>query len=71
MEALSQRMNPKVVYEGDKAVSILLDIKVYEELLEQLEDIEDLQALEELRKKRPPHYTPIEDYLKELGINDV
>ena len=71
MEAKTLRKTPSVVYKDGKPTAVILDLEEYEELLEKIEDYEDLQALAEIRKRKPPEYVPLEDYLKELGLKDV
>ena len=71
METNSIRKAPAVVYKDGKPTAVILDIEDYEELLEKIEDWEDLQAIEEIKKRKQPEYVPLEDYLKELGLEDV
>ena len=42
---------PEIILRNGKPSAVILDIDVYEDLLEQLEQKEDLQALAEARKK--------------------
>jgi hypothetical protein len=53
---------PEVVMRRGKAVSVILPIKQYEEILERLEDAEDISYLRSARKKKL-HYRPLESYL--------
>jgi hypothetical protein len=53
---------PEIVTRKGKAVSVILPIKDYQELLERLEDAEDAAWLKRARRK-PLHYRPLEDYL--------
>jgi PHD/YefM family antitoxin component YafN of YafNO toxin-antitoxin module len=71
MGTTTLRQQPPIIYKEGKPTAVILDIDVYEDLLEKLEDYEDLRAIEEIKKQRPLEYTPLEDYLKELGIEDV
>ena len=71
METVTIKRKPSVIYQDGKPTAVILELEDYEAMLEKLEDFEDLQALESIRKQRPPEYTPLEDYLKELGIEDV
>ncbi len=71
METKTIRKTPSIVYKDGKPTAVLLDLEEYEALLEKIEDWEDLRAIEEIRKRRPPEYVPLEDYLRELGIEDV
>jgi len=53
---------PEIVTRNGKAVSVILPIKDYEELLERAEDAEDVAWLKRARRKKL-HYRPLEDYL--------
>ncbi len=55
---------PEIVTRKGKPVSVIIPIKVYEELLERVEDTDDVAWLKRARKK-PLHYRPLEDYLAE------
>lgn len=61
------RLEPEIVTRKGKPVSVILPLKVYEELLERLEDAEDLAWLKRARKT-PLHYRPLEDYLAERKV---
>jgi len=53
---------PEIVMRKGKAVSVILPIAEYQELLERLADAEDMAWLKRARKK-PLQYRPLEDYL--------
>jgi PHD/YefM family antitoxin component YafN of YafNO toxin-antitoxin module len=53
---------PEIVTRKGKAVSVIISIKDYEELLERAEDAEDAVWLKRARRK-PLQYRPLEDYL--------
>ena len=53
---------PEIVTRKGKAVSVIIPIKDYQELLERLEDAEDVVWLKRARRK-PLDYRPLEDYL--------
>ena len=53
---------PEIVTRKGKPVSVILPIKVYQELLERAEDAEDAAWLKRARSK-PQHYRPLEEYL--------
>jgi hypothetical protein len=55
---------PEIVTRKGKAVSVIIPIKDYEELLERLEDHEDVAWLKRARRK-PLYYRPVEEYLVE------
>lgn len=59
------KSGPEIVTRNGKAVSVILPIKAYEELLERAEDAEDVAWLTEARKK-PMHYRPLTDVLADL-----
>jgi hypothetical protein len=54
----------EIVTRNGKAVSVIVPIKDYEELLERVEDAQDLAWLKRARSK-PLRYRPLEDYLAE------
>ena len=53
---------PEIVTRNGKAVSVIIPIKEYEELLERAEDAEDVAWLKRARRKKL-QYRPLEDYL--------
>lgn len=53
---------PEIVTRNGKPVSVILPIKVYEELLERAEDAVDVAWLKRARRKKLT-YRPLEDYL--------
>ena len=55
---------PEIVTRKGKPVSVIIPIKVYEELLERVEDSDDVAWLKRARTK-PLHYRPLEEYLAE------
>jgi len=55
---------PEIVTRKGKAVSVIIPIKDYQELLERVEDADDVAWLKRARRK-PLHYRPLEDYLAE------
>jgi len=56
------RRKPEIVTRNGKAVSVIIPIKDYEELLERAEDAEDVAWLKQTRQKKL-HYRPIEEHL--------
>jgi hypothetical protein len=61
-------LEPEIVTHKGKAVSVILPIKEYQELLERAEDAEDVAWLKRARQK-PLHYRPLEDYLADRHRN--
>lgn len=57
---------PEVITRCGKAVSVILPIKDYQELIERLEDAEDVEWLKKVRRK-PQHYRPLDDVLADLA----
>jgi hypothetical protein len=57
-------LEPEIVTWKGKPVSVIVPIKVYEELLERAEDAEDIAWLKRARRK-PLQYRPLDDYLAE------
>ena len=55
---------PEIVTKNGKPVSVILPIKVYEELIERLQDAEDVAYLTKARIE-PLSYRPLKDYLAE------
>ncbi len=55
---------PELVFRGEQAVAVILDIEEYRAMLEYLEDLEDLNYLAEARK-RAPAFRTLEDVLAE------
>ena len=53
---------PEIVTRKGKPVSVILPIKIYQELLERAEDAEDVAWLKHARQ-RPLSYRPLEEYL--------
>jgi hypothetical protein len=53
---------PEIVTHKGKAVSVILPIKEYEELLERLEDAQDIAWLKKARRK-PMRYRSLDEYL--------
>ncbi len=58
---------PEIIIRKGKAVSVILPIEIYQEMLERLEDADDIAWLKEARK-RPQSYRNLEDVLTDLGI---
>ena len=57
---------PEIVTRKGKAVSVILPIKTYREMIERLEDAEDVAWLKKARTK-PLHYRPLEAVLADLA----
>ncbi len=55
---------PEIVTRKRKAVSVIIPIKDYEELLVRLEDRDDVAWLKRARRKSL-HYRPVEEYRAE------
>jgi hypothetical protein len=56
---------PKIITRKGKAVSVILPIKTYREIMERLEDVEDVAWLKKARRK-PLHYRPLGEVLAGL-----
>ncbi len=63
---VSRKRKPQFVVEDGEPTAVILDIDVYEELLERLEEAEDLAALRELRSK-PLKFRPLSEFLDEYN----
>ena len=57
---------PEIVTRKGKAVSVILPIKTYREIMERLEDADDVAWLKKARRK-PLHYRPLEEVLADLA----
>ena len=57
---------PEIVTRKGKAVSVILPIKTYREIMERLEDADDVAWLKKARSK-PLHYRPLEEVLADLA----
>jgi hypothetical protein len=57
---------PEIVTRKGKAVSVILPIKAYREIMERLEDAADVAWLKKARRK-PLHYRPLDDVLAGLA----
>jgi hypothetical protein len=53
---------PEIVTRNGKAVSVILPIKKYQEMIERLEDADDVAWLKKMRKK-PLQHRPLLEYL--------
>ena len=57
---------PEIITRKGKAVSVILPIDVYQEMLERLEDADDIEWLKKARKKYQS-FRNLEDALADLG----
>ncbi|MBE0556890.1 MAG: type II toxin-antitoxin system Phd/YefM family antitoxin [Proteobacteria bacterium] len=64
MKAGTEKKEPQIVFRGGKPSAVILDIDVYQEILERLEDIEDLQILARMREKSLS-FRKLDSFLKE------
>ncbi len=60
--------SPKIVIRDGKPVAVILDIEVYQEMLERLEQVEDLKDLEEIRS-RSAQFRELDEFLAEYSPN--
>lgn len=58
---------PEIITRKGKAVSVIVPIEIYQEMLERLEDADDIAWLKEAREK-PQSFRNLEDVLADLGI---
>jgi PHD/YefM family antitoxin component YafN of YafNO toxin-antitoxin module len=63
-----QTKNPEVILRDSKPVAVILDIDVYEQMLEQIEGIEDLEYIEKVRQK-PMEFRSLSTFLQEHYVN--
>jgi len=66
MRTKTKEKSPDIIFKKGKPSAVIIDIDVYQEMLERLEDIEDLELLGEMRK-RPLRFKKLEDFLKEYN----
>lgn len=66
MKTGTEIREPQIVFRGGKPSAVILDIDVYQDLLERLEDVEDLQMLARIREK-PLSFRKLESFLKEYS----
>jgi hypothetical protein len=57
---------PEIITRKGKAVSVILPIEIYQQMLERLEDADDIEWLKKARKK-PQSFRNLEDALVALG----
>ena len=57
---------PEVITRRGKPVSVILPIKIYQEMVERLEDAEDVAWLKKARQK-PMRYRPLQEVMDDLS----
>ena len=68
MSVKTKRRAPGMVLREGKLAAVILDIDVYQEMIERLEDVEDLRMLKEMREQ-PLTFRRLEDFLQEVRPN--
>jgi len=68
MSTKAKKKEPEIILREGKPAAVILDIDVYQEMLERLEDAEDLKMLAEMRQK-PLKFKRLEDFLAEAAQN--
>jgi hypothetical protein len=58
-------VEPEIITRNGKAVSVILPIKKYQEMIERLEDAEDVAWLKCARRKKL-HFRPLQEVLADL-----
>jgi hypothetical protein len=66
MKTGTEIREPQIVFRGGKPSAVILDIDVYQDILERLEDVEDLQMLARMREK-PLSFRKFDSFLKEYS----
>jgi hypothetical protein len=66
MKVGTEKKEPQIVFRGGKPTAVILDIDMYQDLLERLEDVEDLQMLTRMREK-PLSFRKLDSFLKEYS----
>jgi PHD/YefM family antitoxin component YafN of YafNO toxin-antitoxin module len=64
----TQTKNPEIIMRDGKPVAVILDIDIYEQMLEQIEGIEDLEYLEKIRQQ-PLEFRSLDDFLNNYSTN--
>jgi PHD/YefM family antitoxin component YafN of YafNO toxin-antitoxin module len=64
MNTKAEREEPEIILREGKPAAVILDIDVYQEMLERLEDAEDLKIPAEMLQK-PLKFKKLEDFLAE------
>lgn len=64
MRNLVSESQPQIVLHNGRPSAVILDIKVYERMLERLEEKDDLEALAAMRKK-PMKFRHLGEFLAE------
>ena len=57
---------PEVITRRGKPVSVILPIKIYQEMVERLEDADDVAWLKKARQK-PLRYRPLQEVMADLS----
>ncbi|MBU2508511.1 MAG: type II toxin-antitoxin system Phd/YefM family antitoxin [Bacteroidetes bacterium] len=60
------KKNREIIYRNNKPVSIILDIREYEKMIERLEDIEDIEFVKKI-KSNSMSFIKLEDFLTEIA----
>jgi len=66
--AMGTMPEPELVVRNGKAVSVILPIEVYQEMIERLEDADDIAWLREARSK-PQAFRKLDEVLADLGMS--
>ncbi|MGK7945261.1 MAG: type II toxin-antitoxin system Phd/YefM family antitoxin [Microcystaceae cyanobacterium] len=61
---ITQAKEPEIVLRNGKPVAVILDIDVYQEILEKLEATEDLEILGKMRQEKL-EFRSLDDFLQE------
>lgn len=64
MNPKAKKKEPEIIFRGGKPAAVIIDIDVYQEMLERLEDADDLKILAEMRQE-PLKFKKLEDFLAE------
>ncbi len=64
----TQPRKPEIVLRDGKPVSVILDIDVYQEMLEQIEAIEDLEELAKMRREKL-EFRSLDEFLEDYSTD--
>ena len=71
METFNNRKKPSIILQDGKPTAVIIDIVEYEEMLERLQDLEDIAYIEQIKKEGNLEFISLEDFLKEIGEENV
>ena len=71
MDTFNFKNKPAIILRDGKPSAVILELEDYEEMLERLQDYEDIAYIERIKKEGNLEFIPLEDFLKEIGEENV